>query len=131
MFQEGSMPMNPEETRAYFIQYINICNLALRHNKDVVPYKQIVELGSKVFEGKNIIVKVYAENVNRPVDCYTIRLNDGTFDVVAYDPQDGAFEWNLRENYLENVVKNSHRYIARPEKLEWDWLKSRMGLSKV
>ena len=120
--------MSPEETRAYFIQYINICNLALRHNKDVAPYKQIVEFGNKVLEGKNIIAKVYANNVDRPVDCYTIRLNDGAFDVVSHDLEDGVFEWNLRESYLENVVKNSHSYIAHPEKLKWDWLKSRIGI---
>jgi hypothetical protein len=121
--------MNSQETRSFFIQYINTCNLALSRHKDTMPYKQILELGEKILGGKNIAVEVYEEDPNRPVDLYTIRLNDGNFDVVAYEKQDVAMEWKVKEAYLEKVVKNSQDYIAHPEKLEWEWLKSRIGLS--
>lgn len=120
--------MNSEETRSLFIQYINTCNLALSRHKEALPYKQILELGEKMLGGKNIAVEVYDKDPNHPVDLYTIRLNDGNFDVVAYEKQEAAMEWKVKEAYLKKVVEHSQDYIAHPEKLEWDWLKSRIGL---
>ncbi|MDT7043731.1 hypothetical protein [Candidatus Nitronereus thalassa] len=120
--------MNSQETRTFFIKYINTCNLALRRHKDGLPYKQIIELGNKVLGGKNVIAKIYVDDLNQPVDAYTVRFNDGTIDVVSYDEEEAEHEWNLRESYIETVVQNSDDYIAHPEKLEWDWLKSRLQI---
>jgi hypothetical protein len=122
--------MDSQDTRSFFLQYINTCNIALSRHKDTLPYKQILDLGEKFLGGKNIAVEVYGEDPDRPVDLYTIRLNNGNFDVVAYDKQEVAMKWKVKETYLEKVVKNSHDYIAHPEKLEWDWLKSRIGFGK-
>lgn len=122
--------MNSQETRSYFIQYINTCNIALARHKETIPYKQILELGEKIIGGKNIGVEVYGEDPDRPVDLYTIRLNNGNFDVVAFDKQNAAMEWKVKESYLAKVVSHSDEYIAHPERLEWDWLKSRIGFGK-
>ena len=123
--------MNSQETRSLFIQYINTCNIALSRHKDTLPYKQILELGEKFVGGKNIAVEVYRDDPHRPVDLYTIRLNDGNLDVVAYEKQDVAMEWKVKETYLKKVVENSAEFIAHPERLEWEWLKSRIGLRQT
>jgi hypothetical protein len=122
--------MYSEETRTFFIQYINTCNIALSRHKDSPPYKQILALSEKFLGNKPITVEVYGDDPDRPIDLYTIKLNNGAFDVVSYDKQEAAMEWKVKDSYLKTVVENSQHYIAHPEMLEWEWLKSRIGFSK-
>ena len=36
--------------------------------------------------------------------------------------------WKVSRSYLESVVENADEYIEHPAKLDWDWLKSRVGV---
>jgi len=41
---------------------------------------------------------------------------------------DPSITWTVTREYLEEIVKDPDTYIEHPEKLDLDWLKSRLGL---
>ena len=120
--------MTQENTKALFLQFINTFNVALTKHKETVIYKQILELGEKVLGDKLIGVEVYSDDESIPIDHYTIRLNAGTFDVVSHEQEESELVWKLKDTYLQHVIDNPHDYVEHPEKFEWDWLKSRLGI---
>lgn len=120
--------MDPQITKSYFLQYLNICNMALIRHKDTFPYKQFLEIGETTLGGKNIGIVVLSEDSETVIGQYTIRLSGGTFDVVAHEKEDSEFDWTVKENYLKKIVDSPNDYITHPEKLEWEWLKSRLEL---
>ena len=120
--------MTQEDTKSLFLQYINTFNVALTKHRETIIYKQILELGEKMLGDKIIGVEVYSQNPSEPIAHYTIRLNAGTFDVVSHRKEESELVWRLKDTYLQHVVDNPHDYVEHPEKFEWDWLKSRLGL---
>ena len=80
-------------------------------------------LGDKI-----IGVEVYREDGSIPIDHYTIRLNAGSFDVVSHEQEESELVWKLKDTYLQHVIDNPHDYVDHPEKFEWDWLKSYLGI---
>lgn len=120
--------MDQQTVKSYFLQYLNICNMALTRHKDAFPYKQILEIGEATLGGKNIVVAVLGDAPNLIEAYYTIRFNGGTFDVVAHQKEESEMDWTVKESYLKKVVENPDSYLAHPEKLEWEWLKSRLNI---
>ncbi len=120
--------MTQEDTKSLFLQYINTFNVSLTKHKETVIYKQILELGEKMLGDKIIGVEVYSDDASIPIDHYTIRLNAGTFDVVSHEQEESELVWKLKDTYLQNVIDNPHEYVDHPEKFEWDWLKSHLGI---
>lgn len=122
--------MDPQLTKSYFLQYLNICNMALSRHKDAFPYKQILEIGESALGGKNIVIGVLADDSDSVTAYYTICFNGGTFDVVAHEMEEAEMDWTVKESYLKKIVESPGDYIAHPEKLEWEWLKSRLNIGK-
>ncbi|WP_447968129.1 hypothetical protein [Nitrospira sp. M1] len=122
--------MTQEDTKSLFLQFINTFNVALTKHKDTIVYKQILELGDAILGDKRIGVEVYSDNVAMPLAYYTIRLNAGTFDVVSHHQEKSSLAWKLKDTYLQHVVDHPHDYIEHPEKFEWDWLKSHLGIGE-
>ncbi|GJL63299.1 MAG: hypothetical protein NPIRA04_19530 [Nitrospirales bacterium] len=120
--------MTKNDTKSLFLQYINTFNVGLTKHKDEIVYKQILELGEKILGDKLISVEVHSEDASNPVDYFTIRLNAGTFDVVSHEQEESELVWKLKDTYLQHVVDNPHDYVEHPEKFEWDWLKSYLGM---
>ncbi len=120
--------MTLDDTKSLFLQYINTLNVSLSKHKGTLVYKQILELGEKMLGDKTIGVEVYSDDPSNPIDFYTIRLNAGTFDVVSHEQEDSELVWKLKDTYLQHVIDNPHEYVEHPEKFEWDWLKSRLGI---
>ncbi|MGH7256685.1 MAG: hypothetical protein ACREI3_13020 [Nitrospirales bacterium] len=120
--------MDHQTAHSLFLQYLNTCNLALAQHRDAIPHKQILELVGTMLRDRPIGVVVYAENPDHPLGQYTIRFSGGSFDVVAHERQKASLDWKVRVSYLQRIVDHSDDYIAHPERLEWDWLKSRLGL---
>jgi hypothetical protein len=56
-----------------------------------------------------------------------IRLVNGKFEPATETAQP-SFHLKLGRHYMEDVVAHREEYIRHPEKLDWDWLKSRMGM---
>jgi len=120
--------MTQEDTKSLFLQFINTFNVALTKHKETIVYKQMLELGEKILGNKIIGVEVYSEDESSSVAYYTIRLNAGTFDVVSHKQEKSELVWKLKDTYLQHVVDNPHDYVEHPEKFEWDWLKSYIGM---
>ncbi len=118
------------ELMSLFLRYLNICNLALREHREQFPYKQIVELGERALGGRNIGVGIYEEDPETIIEYCTVRFSDGTFDVVEHGEKNVELEWTVKRTYMEHVANHSDQYIDAPEKLEWDWLKSRLGIGE-
>ena len=122
--------MDSQSIKSYFLQYLNICNMALTRHKEAFPYKQILEIGESTLGGKNIVIAVLADDSKSVAAYYTIRFSGGTFDVVAHQKEEAEMDWTVKESYLKKVVESPGDYIAHPEKLEWEWLKSRLNIGK-
>ena len=120
--------MEHKLTKSYFLQYLNICNLALNKHKAVFPYKQILEIGEAVLGGKNIKISIVPGDSSLTNTHFMVRFNGGTFDVVADETEEHEFEWALKEIYLKKVVESPAEYIDHPEKIEWEWLKDRLSI---
>lgn len=120
--------MTAMDTGTLFLQFLNICNTALRSHRDRFPYRQILELGDRLIGGRNIGVVIRDTQTGKPAAYFTLRYGDGTFDVVEHGKEHPEAEWELTRDYLEQVVENAEEYMRHPEKLEWDWLKKRLGI---
>jgi len=122
--------MSDEDTKTLFLKYTNIFNVALTKHRETVIYKQILDLAEKMLEDKIIGIEVSSESTTDPVVHFSIRFNAGTFDVVSHDKEESELIWKFKATYLKKVVENSHDYVEHPEKFEWDWLKSYLGMEK-
>ena len=110
-------------------EYISICNRAIASHRDSFPFRQLLEVAEKLAGDKTFAVAIYADNPKRPHDYFTIELLDGLFVVVAHGKKDPDITWRVRQSYLEQVVSDPQTYIENPAKLDWDWLKSRVGVA--
>jgi len=58
-----------------------------------------------------------------------VRFSNGRFELVGRGKrEDPGITWTVSRGYLETVVEDPDRYLEHPEKLDLDWLKSRLGL---
>lgn len=108
-----------------FQQYIDVCNKALEKNKDVFPYKQILSATESLINDKKISMDVFDD---RPKARFNIQMNKSRFELTEPEESDDTHAWHLNASYLEEVVNNPDKYINNPAKIDWDWLKSRVGM---
>lgn len=120
--------MTQDDTISLFTQYLNVINAALAEHKDAMPYKAILEASEKVFGGTKVGVAVYADDPDTPFDYFTIRFREGSYELVSHGKQEPDVAGKVSRDYLEKVVENAQDYIDHPIKLDWDWLKSRLGI---
>ncbi len=120
--------MTALDSKSLFLNFLNICNLALRTHKDQFLYRQMLEVAERAIGEKTIGMAVMEEGSESPSAYFTLRFQDGTFDVLEHGKSQPDIEWTLERTYLERVVENSSEYVDHPEKLEWDWLKTKLGL---
>ena len=111
-----------------FTRALNVINTALDKHKDDIPYAQLLSASEKVLADHNIGVAVYENDAAAPFDYYTIRFRDGAFELVSRGKQEPDVGWKVSREYLENVAGSPDEYIEHPAKLDWDWLKSRVGV---
>lgn len=117
--------------KGLFSSFLEVCNTALEQNRESFPYKQILALSEKVFGDRNIAVSIYEDEPKKEQARFVIRYADGRFDPVGPGGRDTAFSVKLSRGYMEQVVRNRREYIEHPEKLDWDWLKSRLGFTSA
>jgi len=118
-----------QDTTTLVTQYINTCNAAMQKHRDDFPFRQLMRASERMLGDKNIGVGIYKDDPEAPFDFYTIKLRDGHFELVSHGKKDIDITWKAPETYLEKVVRNPDEYISHPSKLDFDWLRSRVGLS--
>ncbi len=106
------------------VDYLSIANAAMDSHKDEFPYKQMQQVGDKLFDQKKFGVGIVKEDLRHPYDFYTVAYRDGAFQLIGRGKKDTDLDWHCKRNYLEEVVSHPRDYIDSPAKLDWDWLKS-------
>jgi hypothetical protein len=119
----------PEDTQTLVVQYLNVVNTALDRHREDFPYNKILSLSQRVLAGKNIGMGVYKGEAKSAYDYYTLSMDDGRLRLVSHGKTDADLEFKARLSYLEEVVENDAEYIEHPVKLDWEWLKTRLGIS--
>lgn len=121
--------MAETDATSVFTRALNVINAALEKHADAMPYKALIQGSEKVLSDRNIGVSVYEKDPKSPFDYFTIRFRDGSFELVSHGKQEPEMAWNVSRDYLEKVAENADDYIQNPVKLDWDWLKDRVGIS--
>lgn len=110
------------------IEYLDVCNTALEAHRHSLPYKPIIAAYDRVFANRQVGVEIYSDDSGVIETTGTIRLVDGMFEPVAEPEAHPSFHLKFRRRYMEGVVGHRQEYVRHPEKLDWDWLKSRLGM---
>lgn len=118
---EEGREKTPEEL---FREYMAICNEAIDKHKDEFPYKQILSATELFVNDKSIDLAVYDDE---PKAAFSLHFKDNKITNGGH-PDDPKKAWRVNLSYLKKVVENPKEYIAHPEKLDLDWLKSRLGI---
>lgn len=116
------------DTSKDFSNALNVMNAALAEHRDDIPYKQILAGAEKLLKDRNLGVAIYEDDPSSPFDFFTIRFQEGNLQIVSRGKKEPDLTWKVSRRYLEDVAKNSDEYIKHPAKLDWDWLKSRLGI---
>ena len=116
------------DTTTLFTQALNTLNSALAKHRDALPYKPLIAASEKVLADREVGVAVYKSDASNPFDYFTIRFREGSFELVSHGKKDPEIAWKVSQDYLEQVADDPEKYIDNPAKLDWDWLKDRVGL---
>ncbi|MGE0754250.1 MAG: hypothetical protein AB7L92_03720 [Alphaproteobacteria bacterium] len=113
------------EYEQLFSEYLKVCNQVLEKNKDRFPYKQLWDTTEKICSDQDIKMAIYDD---RPKECLSLTIK-GTQLQAKPCQDDGVckYAWRMNYSYLKNVVDKPEEYIKHPAKLDWDWLKNRLG----
>jgi len=117
-----------QDLSATFTGALNTINAALAKHKDDQPYKTMVQAAEKAIGGSQIGVAVYESEPSKPFDYFTVRYRDASFELVSHGKEDPDASWRVSREYLEKVAASPEEYIENPAKLDWDWLKDRVGV---
>ncbi len=115
-------------TASLLVGYLGVCNEALARNRESFPYKQLLAIYEKLFAGRDLGVRVYADDPADEIAHVTVRYINGRYEPVASGNGNKTFRVKLKKSYMEKVVANRGDYVRHPEKLDWDWLRSRVGM---
>jgi CBS domain-containing protein len=117
-------------TASLLISFLDVCNKSLAKNREKFLYKQLFTLYEKLFAGRDVGVIIYEDDPETEIGRVSVRFKDGRYEPVGSEIDDVAFRVKLKRSYMEKVVANPSEYIEHPEKLDWEWLKSRIGLEE-
>lgn len=120
--------MGPDSRVTRFTEALNVMNSALAENKNSTPYKQILSAAEKLMDDKKLGIAVYESDPSSPFDYFTVRFRNGSLELVSHGKQDPDIAWKVSQDYLEKVRSNPDEYIQHPAKLDWHWLKDRLGM---
>ena len=117
-----------QSTTSMFSQALDVINTSLDKHADHTPYKQLLAASDKILGDSKIGVAVHDGNPRQPFDYFTIRYKNHSFELLQRGKSQPDVAWSVSRDYLQSVVSNAEDYIEHPAKLDWDWLKDRVGL---
>ena len=120
--------MAQRDTLALFTEALNVINAAFAEHADSMPYQALLEASEKTLGDRRLGVAVYDSDPDAPFDHFTIRFREKAFELVSHGKQEPDVVWKVSRSYLEKVAASPREYIEHPLKLDWDWLKSRVGI---
>jgi hypothetical protein len=114
-----------EDSQTLLNAYVAICNQALQENKDMFPYKSIIEAFYQTIEGKKIALSLI-DDEPKVIGCLSLEKDGVKLSPLDVD-ENQAVKINmchLKMSYLKNVVLNPHEYIKNPAKIDWRWIEN-------
>ena len=111
-----------DEVHQLFQQYLEICNQAMNAHSHDFPYRQFLSISNALIGDEAIDLAIYDD---RPKAAFSLTFKDNILTNGGY-PDDVKKAWRVNLSYLQKVVENPEDHIAHPEKLDLDWLKSRL-----
>lgn len=112
-----------EDMIALFHRYLDICNQAIEKHKGEFPYQQVLDLGEKLMGDRPVDLAIYDDE---PKAAFSLHFKNNKLKNGGH-PEDVKKAWRVNLSYLREVVEHPEKYIEHPEKLDLDWLKSRLG----
>lgn len=113
---------------ATYTAALAVWNRALEAHGDEAPYKQILGACERLLGDRRIPVEIHDEEADdQEAVHFSLRFEDGQLVPGSDDDTTGP-AWKVSRQYLEKIAANPDRYVESPAKLEWDWLKDRLGL---
>jgi hypothetical protein len=108
--------------------YLNVCNAAAEEHRHSLVYRPIIAAYDSVFANRPVGIDIYDHDPDEIETTITIRLVNGEFVPAPGADVHPSFHLKLGRHYMEDVVAHRDEYIRHPEKLDWDWIKSRIGI---
>jgi hypothetical protein len=124
------MSMTRAQTQIDFLfaEALGVWNRALDTHCASLPYKEILAACGKRLCDRSIGIEVYEDDPSHTIARYSIGFRNGLIEPlnVPWKAEDPS--WKVHRDYLEQVADNAEQYVRDPSKLEWGWLKSRVGM---
>ena len=121
--------MKVTEETTLFTQALSTMNKAIAANQSKPVYKQMLEASEKLADGLTVGVAVYKDDPSTPHDYYTVRFENARLELLDHGKRDDMdLTWKVSQEYIENLANDPDRYINNPALMDWDWLRSRLGL---
>lgn len=108
--------------------YLDVCNAAADEHRQSLVYRPLIAAFDSVFSGRQVGIDIYDNDTDQIETTIIIYREDGEFVSVREADAHPSFHLKLGRQYMEDVVSHRDEYIRHPEKLNWDWIKSRVGI---
>lgn len=118
--------MTQPNTYDLFMDALDVVNRSMEANRGEGVYGNLIELFDDHLEGHRSAVAIYEDDPGAPFDYFTIRHLDGRFELAERGRGEHDSEWKVSREYLESLVEEPETYIEHPEKLDLDWLATRL-----
>jgi len=119
--------MNQTPTQPLFAKALEIMNQAIEAHKDSTIYRKLFEACQAFYGGKLLGVSVYKDKPDNEIAFHKIIYDNYEFTLMDGTEENPSTVWKVSEDYLQKIVDHPDEYINHPEKLDWDWLKDRLG----
>ena len=123
--------MTDRDTLFLFTQALDVINGALVEHEGSMPYEGLLRASETALGNRLIGVAVYESDPWAPFDYFTIRFRNRRFELVSHGTRETDMVWRVSPGYLEDVAENAQEYIENPVRLDWDWLKGRVGVESL
>lgn len=110
------------------IDFLDVCNAAAEAHRHSLVYRPIIVAYDSIFANRQVGIDIYDRHPDEIETRVNISLVKGEFVVVPEVDVQPSFHLKLGRRYMEDVVAHRDEYIQHPEKLDWDWMKSRVGM---
>jgi hypothetical protein len=58
-----------------------------------------------------------------------VRFREGRLELVDHGKREPELTWKVSRSYLDEITRDPETYVENPAKLDWEWLKSRVGIA--
>lgn len=110
-----------------FKSYINVVNRALAAHKDEAPYKQLLQVGERLTEGKTLGVEIYKTEPREPHHYYALKFINGKLWVTDTHKVATDVDLKVNDRHLREVVEDPETYVEHPAQLDLSWLRTRLA----